>query len=303
MEHRYEKFVFEADEGIVFEVSEGNGRELIIRALHHVAAANVYSEGYTIPPIPKGYHHLCGEWNTGYVIERHADGSQFVWIPVGYLSADGTLNNEDYIEKFGRRTYQNDVFSRNDFHEPFCDELREQLESVKKYGGFYISRYNISKNDDGKPQSVKGERPWTDVSFKEAKAMAAMLETTDEVKSHLIYGAEYDSVLAWLIHSGALRYQAIAEDSSAWGNYWNTENGPREVVQTGSCEDWRVNEIYDLAGNVDEWTQEKDGKNLYVIRGGNYYYDGFYCPVSYRCGMHEFRTFHNTGFRAALYIK
>ena len=303
MEQRYNKFVFEAEEGIVFEVSEGDHRELIIKALNRVVSANVYADRYDNPPIPEGYRYVCGEWNNGYVIERSADGSQFVWIPVGWLDANGTLNGEDYTEKFGRRAYQDDKFSDADFHEPMGDELQEQLESVKKYGGFYISRYNISKSADGKPQAVKGAMPWVDVNYNEAKALAAALVYSASVKSHLTYGAEYDCALEWLVRSGALDLKAIAEDSTRWGNHWNTPNGLRSVAQTGQCEGWAVNGIYDLAGNVDEWTQEQNGKSLYVIRGGNYYYDGIYCPVSYRCGMHYFRAFHNTGFRAALCIK
>lgn len=303
MEKRYNRFVFEAEQGIRFEVCEGSNSELIIKAFNCVATANVYSDHYVNPPIPNGYHYSCGAWNNGYVIERNDDGSQFVWVPVGFLNADGTLNGEDYIEKFGRRSYNDDTFSKRDYNEPIDNELQEQIESIKKYGGFYISRYNISKSTDGRPQSVKGEMPWVDVEYSEAKALAESFAIGDTVKSHLTYGAEYDSVLAWLIQSGSIRREAIAKNSSAWGNYWDTDDGPRTIVPTGNREEWTANGIYDLAGNVDEWTQERCGKSLYVIRGGNYYYDGCYCPVSYRCGMQSFRAFHNTGFRAALCIK
>lgn len=299
----YNKFRFEADEGIVFEVSEGGERELIIRAFHRIITANVYSDLYTQPPIPQGFRHVSGEWKSGYVIQRDTDGSQFVWVPVGSLEADGTLNGEDFIEKFGRRLYRDDTFSQKAFHEAPDAELQEQLESVKKYGGFYISRFDISASEDGRPQSVKGGMPWVDVEFDEAKALAASLVVDDNVKSHLPYGAEYDSVLTWLVQSGALSREAVTEDSTAWGNYWNTTDAPRAVVTTGSCEDWLAGGIYDLAGNVDEWTQEQCDKSQYVIRGGNYYYDGFYCPASYRCGMQGFRSFHNTGFRAVLCIR
>lgn len=303
MKNFYSKFVFEAEEGIGFEVCEGSNRELIIKAFNRVVTANAYSDHYVDPPIPDGYHHVCGEWNNGFVIERNDDGSQFVWIPVGYLNADGTLNGEDHIEKFGRRAYRDDTFSQKDYHEPLDEDLQEQLESVKQHGGFYISRYNISKSPEGKPQSVKGAMPWVDVEFDEAKALAASLQVGKTVKSHLTYGAEYDSVLAWLIQSGSVSQKAIAENSAGWGNYWDTKGGSRAIVPVGSCEDWAANGIYDLAGNVDEWTQEQYDKSLYVIRGGNYYYDGCYCPVSYRCGMQGFRSFHNTGFRAVLCIK
>ena len=95
----------------------------------------------------------------------------------------------------------------------------------------------------------------------------------------------------------------IAEDSTEWGNHWNTENSPRKVVETGSREEWCANNIYDFAGNVDEWTQEKNESSYRVIRGGNYDFIGDYYPVAFRYCYYPGCNFCNTGFRATLYIK
>ena len=296
---RYEKFVLEAEKGITFEVSEGTSGELIIRALN-IATANVYSTNYVNHPIPEGYKHVCGEWNNGFVIERCSDGSQFVWIPVGSLDSNGTLDGKDFSEKFGRRNYMDDEFSDDEFNEALNDEL---LESVKRYGGFYISRYNISKSSEGKPQSVKGVMPWVNINFDDAKKVASTIEDNEVVKSHLTFGAEYDSVLEWFIKTEVKTLAEIAEDSTEWGNHWNTENSPRKVVETGSREEWCANNIYDFAGNVDEWTQEKNESSYRVIRGGNYNNNGYYYPVAYRYYNHPDYNYNNTGFRATLYIK
>ena len=299
---RYEKFVLEAEKGITFEVSEGTSGELIIRALN-IATANVSTENYANPPIPEGYKHICGEWNNGFVIERNSDGSQFVWIPVGSLDSNGTLDGEHFSEQFGRRNYMNDEFSYDKFHEDLKGELLGQRESVKKYGGFYISRYNISKSSEGKPQSVKGVMPWVKIRFDEAKKIAATIEDNEAVKSHLTFGAEYDSVLEWFIKTEVKTLAEIAEDSTEWGNYRNTKNSPREVVETGSREEWCANNIYDFAGNVNEWTQEQVENWLRVTRGGlcNDYGCGF--PVAYRNYSGPSFCYYKTGFRAALCIK
>lgn len=293
---RYEKFVLEAEKGITFEVSEGTSGELIIRALN-IATANVYSTNYVNPPIPEGYKHVCGEWNNGFVIERCSDGSQFVWIPVGSLDSNGTLDGKDFSEKFGRRNYMDDEFSDDEFNEALNDEL---LESVKRYGGFYISRYNISKSSEGKPQSVKGVMPWVNINFDDAKKVASTIEDNEVVKSHLTFGAEYDSVLEWFIKTEVKTLAEIAEDSTEWGNHWNTENSPRKVVETGSREEWCANNIYDFAGNVDEWTQEKNESSYRVIRGGNYNNNGNNYPVAYRNYNNPNNNYNNTGFRATL---
>ena len=299
---RYEKFVLEAEKGITFEISEGTRGELIIRALN-IATANVYSTNYVNPPIPEGYKHVCGEWNNGFVIERCSDGSQFVWIPVESLDSNGTLDGEHFPEKFGRRNYMNDEFSDDGFSEALNGELLEQFESVNKYGGFYISRYNISKSSAGKPQSVKGVMPCRDINFYDAKKIASTIEDNEAVKSHLTYGAEYDSVLEWFIKTEVKTPAEIAEDSTEWGNHWNTENSPRKVVETGSRKKWCVNNIYDFAGNVGEWTQEQNEIFCRVIRGGYYDDDGDNYPVACRNCSIPGVNYRSTGFRATLYIK
>lgn len=294
---RYEKFVLEAEKGITFEVSEGTRGELIIRA------TNVCSKNYANPPIPKGYRHILGEWNNGFTIERDSDGSQFVWIPVGSLDSNGTLDGENFSEKFGRRNYMKDKFSDNAFNEALNGELCKQLKSVRKYGGFYISRYNISRSKKGKLQSVKGVRPWVGINFDDVKKVASTIEDNEAVKSHLTFGAEYDSVLEWFIKTKVKTLAEIAKDSTEWGNYWDTENSPRKVVETGSREEWCANNIYDFAGNVNELTQELYQISYRVIRGGCYYDGENLCSVACRNVNNPNGIYCSTGFRATLWIK
>ena len=265
-----------------------------------VYTANGYSINYANPPIPKGYKHICGKWNNGFVIERCSDGSQFVWIPVGSLEPNGTIDGKNFSEKFGRRNYMNDKFSDDEFNEALNDELLKQLKSVKKYGGFYISRYNISKSSEGKPQSVKGVMPWVRISFDDAKWVATTIEDNEAVKSHLTFGAEYDSVLEWFIKTKVKTLAEIAGNSAEWGNYRLAENSPGRIVKTGSRKKWCANNIYDLAGNVEEWTQEKN-KNLFRTPRGGIYDDNV--PVAYRNCVHPDDMCTYTGFRAALWIK
>ena len=121
MKNRYEKFVLEAEKGIKFDVSDGENGELIIRALmvdKPVTSDVVKKEArilqpensglnYQNPPIPDGYRYVCGEWSHGFVIERIADGSQFVWVPVGFLPANGTIDGKTFDKQFVRNEWQN----------------------------------------------------------------------------------------------------------------------------------------------------------------------------------------------------
>ncbi len=329
---RYKKFVLEAEKGITFEILRGTNGDLIIRALNDAIAKSeseseynvnlpesdeskhlceksenvktkVGTKNYEKPPIPDGYKYVCGKWYNGFVMERCSDGSQFVWIPVGWLDPNGTLDGEHFSEKFGRRNYGNDKFSEDEYHEDLDDELLEQLESVKKYGGFYFSCHNISKSPTGKPQSVKGVMPLGYINCDDAQNCALTMENNGAVKSHLVFGAEYDSVLEWLIKSGAKTLDEIANDSTKWGNYENAKDSSWKLLKTGSIEEWCTNNIYDLAGNMAEWTQEQKGSSKRVIRGGSYDASGKNSPVSHRYRSNPCYSYKDTGFRVALCIK
>ena len=301
MENRYKEIVLEAEKGITFETFVEREGKLVIRAV----TTNIYSEEYINPPVPVGFKHIEGEWNDGYVIEQISSGSQFVWIPVGGLDPDGTLDGEKFVEKFGRRNFPKvKYYDDDEFHNVLKGKLLEQLESVKKYGGFYISRFNISKDSKGRPVSVKGAKPITNVKFEEAKALASNFETGVNVRTHLTYGAEYDSVLAWLIKSGAKTLDEVVRNSSDWGNYVDWDDETRKVMPTGSSEKWCANRIYDLAGNVDEWTQEEAiSKGIYRvnIRGGSFQDYGNIFPAGHS-NYHDLRNYKYCGFRISLEI-
>lgn len=59
--------------------------------------------------------------------------------------------------------------------------------------------------------------------------------------------------------------------------------GSKQV--TGFSEYWKANNIYDLAGNCAEWSQEAYKTNCRVRRGGDYYTDGSGNPASARAGF------------------
>jgi len=161
------EIVLKAAEGIVFQVQEDEERIVIEAINEHSSLDCTYN--YKNPKIPKGYVHLCGTWNTGFVIKNQFDGSEFVWIPVGMLDADATLDGKNFNEKFGRVNWYNSDFSKSGYHEEVNQEF---FESVKKYGGFYFARYHASK-ENGRLVFKKGNMPWGNITFFDAEALAA----------------------------------------------------------------------------------------------------------------------------------
>ena len=100
-----------------------------------------------------------------------------------------------------------------------------------------------------------------------------------------------------------------AEDAAS--NYYTADG--RIEIATGSSDNTRTNNIYDLAGNMWEWTTEtktrkNNGNNtnytFAVMRGGSFKYSGSFSPVVYRDGSTgaRYEGVH-VGFRTVLYIK
>ena len=137
---RYKTVILVAPEGNDFVVSQKDSGELRIKLIPTIDTE--YPGDYTNPPIPEGWEHVEGEWNNGFVIQD-SKGNQFVWVPVGMLDSNGIivkgnrfelgpLNNlntnepiyvNDFSEKFGRRNYNDEEFSDNEFHEELEGEL------------------------------------------------------------------------------------------------------------------------------------------------------------------------------------
>ena len=79
-----------------------------------------------------------------------------------------------------------------------------------------------------------------------------------------------------------------------------TTTAPGSVGDTGSVSTDCYNNIYDLAGNVREWSMEAVDTTRRVYRGG--YFNGAFA-VSYRSINYQTSNGDAIGFRPALYIK
>ena len=179
----------------------------------------------------------------------------------------------------------------------FADEYKAMIESVSKYGGFYIGRYELSgtvTEPTEKPEKTLTKTDWYNLYN---ACRSSKLQASDKVKTQMIWGCQWDVTMNWLISSGAKTSDEVNKDSSSWGNYNNTsvkaDDGKTELkargtsawLNTGKTTFTMANNIYDLAGNVWEWTQEADYTSSRADRGGDYVISGSDNPASYRsCG-------------------
>ena len=273
----------------------------------------VYTDSYGEKAyIPSGFRvsEEKGEQTirTGLVIIG-PDGSEFVWIPTrttslqqrnfgSYFSGGSSLSG--YADETSLASYQ------------------EMTQSVATYGGFYMGRFEASVGggsslSDYYPASrrVSPEHPgriWVQFSPQDATvACANLYRDNPSVRGFFPWGANWDTTLQWLIDSGAKTESEVTRDSSGWGNYSDNRFAPGASARyTGVYEQTKANNIYDLAGNNWEWTQERYSSS-YVMRGGGSTLMGDGCPGSrYPAALRDplpGNDHHpNVTFRVALYL-
>ncbi len=124
-------------------------------------------------------------------------------------------------------------------------EYNDMIESLEKYNGFYIGRYELSENGE-KKGITKNNITWYEM-YKNARE----LSKNEESITSMIWGLQWDATCKWLEKNG---YNM--EDASNWGNYTEDESGNIIYGETGLNEKYKANNIYDFAGNYSEWTQE-----------------------------------------------
>lgn len=165
-------------------------------------------------------------------------------------------------------------------------EYEAMISSIEKYKGFYIGRYELTEEGSKKGDTL------TVVSWYQLYEKCKTLSASDDVITRMIWGCQWDVTCNWL---ASCNYDMT--DSSKWGNYkdYNTANGYEEgdenyeasagiITQTGSSENWKANNIYDLAGNCFEWTQEGNSNRFRASRGGCCANTGIQCSGVYRDG-------------------
>ena len=252
-------------------------------------------------PIPKGFTYVTGTKETGTVIEDSI-GNQFVWIPA-------TETNYVKDPSFpGATPTGDDTLLPKD--------ITDEAADVKKYGGFYIGRYEAGiptgytspSNTTGIPVSKQGATVWTNIYYDNAKASAESMISNDYVQTGLLTGKAWDRTCHWIEdYIKTLNSNSSLTKSQYYGNYANSQS-PANVTGYGSkqvagfSDKWSVKNIYDLAGNVYEWTAEACSTDR-IYRGGVYDWGGDIHPVSYRYNYGPSHTDYKLGFRSRVYIK
>ena len=194
----------------------------------------------------------------------------------------------------------------------FVDEYEAMIESVSKYGGFYIGRYELSEAGVQKDKTTLTSTNWYNLYN---ACINSNLQASNKVKTQMIWGSQWDVACNFIANKGDKK---DITNSSTWGNYSDSTENAKVIVteddgtttnkygseqNTGYSEYWKANNIYDLAGNCFEWTQEASYTGSRAYRGGNSTCDGSSISVSYRNNVNPAAAAIPNGTRPTLIMR
>ena len=263
--------------------------------------------------------------------ENSTSGEMSISSKTGYREPDvvaylrNTNMNYRYDKDSELQNYRDGIEQYQMLSQEMEENFYEMIESVKKYGGFYIGRYETGDLNQEEAVVQKMNSNIDNVTWYKMYEVSKELEGEKEnVETGMIWGSLWDETIQWLIDTEAeistgekMTYDLVAKDSTKWGNYSNAEFEYRTTsggtaiksknsgsrLPTGCSEYTKVNNIYDLAGNRYDWTLEAYSTYNRICRGGNCSYDGSSKPAGYRSNNYPTYSGNSRGCRSALYIK
>ena len=317
---------------------EYGGYELKVSDIYNETISNATT--YTVyedenkekAPVPEGFtvssKSTENTVKNGLVISDNK-GNEYVWIPCTTNESSDKLKyqrTEWYVEVDGddnsRASKDEQTLTDSDVTYSDADtkygitaeiskeivaQIKAEKESISKYGGYYIGRYETGKS--GETAVIKAEQePYASLLWSKAYSLAKGIGGGTGATTYLCSSYAWDTAVNFIQNNGAKNY---ATSISGFNGNWNGQQVVKdgEVIKkadeqkrlnTGLTTAW--SNIYDMGGNVGEYTTEINPgtSETVVLRGGGYYNTG---AAGGRWDGYSGLAYYIYGFRATLFLK
>ena len=221
---------------------------------------------------------------------------------VNYQGGSTDDRETDILSSYDGRDY--DTVEDKITAKKLTKEYNAMIESVLKYKGFYVARYeagldkttneivfknasieenNVTTTDASRSQTSS----WYGL-YKKIKTFATAENSEDKVISCMIWGSQYDAMMNWMTKTG--KKIGTVDDYTKINNEKVTGKNPND----------RINNIYDLYGSHYEWTLEACDTFGRAFRGGS---SDYHFLLTNRISNDPISTYEYHSSRATLYIK
>ncbi len=328
-------------------------QEKYLKSGEYASNTDMYSDGTSLAVIPAGFtvSGMASEnkvssglviykgdlskanWETGKDASNNdikRTYNQYVWIPCteeykrtewGVEADNGSTASKDEttLGSVTLSDYDKGNGITSDILKEIVKQISSEKNSVKKYGGFYIGRYEVG---DGNVITQYKE-PSASLLWSTAYANAKKIDVGSASVSYLSSSYARDTALNFIQNNSEFKSYASTRDNGSKGTDINENwqdksvtytdaNGAQQTKAAGTATRLQTGvttakcNIYDMGGSVAEFTTELnpltngDYDATVVLRGGDFYYHNE--PAGHRWDSSSgYAT--GVGFRATLFIQ
>ena len=341
----------------VVDKHEKDSQENFLKSGEYATNTDMYSDGTSLAVIPAGFtvSGMASEnkissglviykgdlskvkWETG----KDASGNdikktynQYVWIPCtesNYkrtewsVEADGSpasraFKDETELASVTPSDFDNGNGITKDTLNEIVNQISNEKNSVKKYGGFYIGRYEVGEGN----VITQYKEPSASLKWSAAYTNAKSIDVGSASVSYLSSSYARDTALNFIQNNSEFKTYASTRDNGSNGTDINENwqdksvtykdaNGASQTKAAGTATRLQTGvttakcNIYDMGGNVAEFTTELnplingDNDATVVLRGGDYDHNNY--PAGNRWDDSSANYSSYEGFRATLFIQ
>ena len=288
-------------------------------------------------PVPTGFTVSTVEGENlvdkGLVIKENSTGNEYVWIPCAIDGSDklqyqrtrwgvepdnGTdaWKDELTLTDSSVQYTSSDIGMSKEVSKEIVNQINSEFASVKKYGGYYIGRYETGVGDNYKAVVQANKEPYAGTvntnptRWTEAYNLAKGIGAGNGATTYLCSSYAWDTAVNFIMNNGTKNYATARENfNENWKDKQVVDSTGKEIKAKDTAQRLTTGQttaksnIFDMGGNVTEFTTEINpgtGEPV-VLRGGYYNFDNG--PAGNRFDSNAGRSNSNYGFRATLFLK